>query len=252
VKKLANAFLVLGILLMLSACQRNSTRTAERAIPQTAAASGMKSQPNAAAQLASVNATDVGAAVQRVFGDAVRIESARDPKFVIGDFNGDASPDLMVVVRPAQEKLPEINNDLANWAIQNPLHAYIPPKNKRVVAMPPRPKTEKVRAGESLIAVIHGFGPDGWRNSLARQAYLLREAVGHSMQVCEPSASLISDFGAFPSPRQVVGEDPGPSHGVLYWTGAMYAWHLERATETETGSRRQQITARSGFDSDHP
>lgn len=246
-----NVFFVLGILLILSACRRNCTSAAEKPISQTAAAIATKPQPHSETAVARVSAKDVTDAVQRVFGDTVVLESPQAPKFVIGDFNGDASLDLMVLVRPTREKLSEINNDLANWVIQNPLHAYLPPKGNRVVVMPARPKPEKVRAGEPLIAVIHGYGAEGWRNSLARQAYLLRKAAGHSMQVAEPSASLIRDFGTFPSPRRVVGEDLGSSHGVLYWTGAMYAWHSE-PTDRETGASRQQITALSKFDSYHP
>ena len=182
-------------------------------------------------QLSSLGASlpaspeDVQRAVAPGFGDAVAVDG-KVPIFVTGDSNGDRSQDLMVVVRPVGTRLPDINDELANWIIQNPRLAYVPPRSKSVIIFPPTPKPQKVQAGEPLLAVIHGFGAAGWRNPIARQAYLLRQAAGRSHQVAEPSEKLRQDFGRFPSPRQVIAENLGGTRGVLYWTGAAYAWHV--------------------------
>lgn len=93
---------------------------------------------------------------------------------------------------------------------------------------PTIPKAQKIHPGEKLLAVIHGFGLAGWRDSMARQAYLLRGAAGISTRVNEASALLIHDFGVFPSRRDVIAERLGETVGVVYWTGATYAWHTER------------------------
>ena len=219
------------VLLLISglvACGPASTRVSERPIPSAAlSAPVVASAKPVLAPLDPPTAHDVQAAVHRVFADDVVLLDREAPRFSTGDFNGDGSQDLMVAVKPSPRKLAEINNQLANWTIQNPLTAYVPPRHQKVVTMPPVPKPEQVRAGETLLAVIHGYGNAGWRDPLARQAYLLRAAAGSSPTVQQPSPSLLHDFGVFPSPRQVLAEDLGGRRGVLYWTGAGYAWHTE-------------------------
>jgi hypothetical protein len=164
-----------------------------------------------------------------VFGGDVQVERRPSTHFVAGDFNGDDSQDLLVAVKPVKERLSDINSNVANWIIQDPRH-HVPPKNKRVVVPPPAAKPEKVRPGETLLAVIHGYGPTGWRDPMALQAYLLRGAAGTSLQVSQPSKKLIHDFGAFPSARDVVSEKLRGSTGVLYWT-------KKTAEGTVTGQR---------------
>jgi hypothetical protein len=217
------------VIVALFACGPGSNRVSEKpissaALPAMAGSSAMPSTP----PLGPPTAKDVQDAVHRVFSDDVLLLDHENPRFVIGDFNGDSSLDLIVPVKVSPAKLAEINNELANWTIDNPRTTYIAPQHQKVVTLPPVPKPEQARAGETLLAIIHGYGSAGWRNSMARQAYLLREAAGSSPRVEQPSQSLLHDFGLFPSPRQVLAEDLGGKHGVLYWTGATYAWHSER------------------------
>jgi len=96
------------------------------------------------------------------------------------------------------------------------------------VTLPPSPKPEKVRAGETLLVVVHGYGPKGWRDPLAGQTYVLMQAAGKMLQVVKPSSELAKDFGEFPSERDVIAENLSGKYGVIYWTGAAYAWHVER------------------------
>ena len=224
------AILVPLILAGLSiGCGPNVTRVAEKPIPgnpSTALAAGLPADTSAV--VGPPTSQDIDNAVDRVFGGDVLVPDPQHPAFLTADFNGDNSQDVIVTVKPRADKLDDINNDVANWTIQNPRKAYLPPKNKKVVTLPPTPKPERIQAGETLFAVIHGYGPAGWRDSMARQAYLLRQAVGTSASVSQPSPGLIRDFGIFPSPRSVIAEDLGGKRGVIYWTGDTYAWHLEK------------------------
>lgn len=215
----------------LVACGPGSNGVSEKPIPSTSLGTmAVSASRSSAPPLAPPTAKDVSAAVHRVFGDDVLIPDQQNPHYVTGDFNGDNSPDLVVEVKAEPARLADINNELANWTIQNPRLVYVPPQNQRVVKLPPVPKPEQVRAGETLLAVIHGYGTAGWRDNRARQAYLLRQATGSSPVVEQPSPSLVHDFGVFPSPRQVLAEELGGRPGVLYWTGATYAWHPEKKT----------------------
>src|SRR2546422_763842 len=48
---------------------------------------------------------------------------------------------------------------------------------------PAKPKRVKIQSGGVLLAIIHGYGRSGWRNSEARQTYLLKNAVGSEMKI---------------------------------------------------------------------
>jgi hypothetical protein len=220
-------FPVALLLCMLPGCS-SSAGVRERPIPLSQSnATAHEPAPSKPAQNAPPTDPEVRTAIQRLFGDDVQPESNPGVRFAAGDFNGDASQDLLVAVKPVKEKLPELNSDLANWTIQNPQHTHIPQNRQGVAAEPPPQQPQKVRAGEALLAVIHGYGPAGWRDPMARQAYLLRQAAGTEFRVSQPSKKLIHDFGAFPSARDVLAENLEGSTGVLYWTGAAYAWHKE-------------------------
>jgi hypothetical protein len=225
------SFLLLVLFLFCghSACNSDATRVEKPIVAKTSRTNTETGATSPAAEAAMpAGPEDVQQAVHRVFGEDVVIVGGDKAIFVTGDFNGDGYQDLLVLVRPANNKLAEINDELANWIIQNPRHTYVPPRNRKVVLLPPPPKPEKVRPGEPLLAVIHGYGSAGWRNPIARQAYLLREATGKSLRVAQPSEKLRQDFGRFPSTRDLIAEDLGGINGVLYWTGAGYGWHSEQ------------------------
>ena len=46
---------------------------------------------------------EVQDAVKRVFKDAAVIDSNYNPNFLAGDFNGDTSQDIAVIIKPAPE-----------------------------------------------------------------------------------------------------------------------------------------------------
>jgi hypothetical protein len=230
---LARTLIAVGLALLLFTllgCGPSASGVRERpiAVADSASEADVSPQRPGASQIAPPTDREVRDTIQRLFGDDVVVDRRPGARFVAGDFNGDASQDLVIAVKPVNEKLSDINNDVANWIIQDPRRTYVAPKNKGVIVPPPMPKPEKVRPGETLLAVIHGYGVAGWRDPMARQAYLLRESAGTGLRISQPSQKLIRDFGVFPSSRDVLAENLRGSLGVLYWTGAAYAWHPEK------------------------
>ena len=64
---------------------------------------------------------EVQEAVKRVFKDAAVIDTSRSPNFMAGDFNGDLSQDIAVVLRVAPGKLAEMNEEFPAWILRDPL-----------------------------------------------------------------------------------------------------------------------------------
>jgi len=63
---------------------------------------------------------DIEAVIARVYKDSVYLEKNSSPQFVAGDFNGDASEDIAIVVKPSEDKLSDINSEVANWIMESP------------------------------------------------------------------------------------------------------------------------------------
>ena len=100
---------------------------------------------------------EVQDAVKRVFKDAAVIDSSHNPNFLAGDFNGDTSQDIAVIVKPA--KLDDMNQDLPPWLVREPRSDKTPVMRRRI---------EK---DEVLLAVIHGYGINDWRDPQATQTF---------------------------------------------------------------------------------
>lgn len=167
---------------------------------------------------------EIDEAVARVFDKAAKIDSTQAPSFVIGDFNGDGSEDIAVLTRVNPDSLTEINNELANWTLEDPKQVPIPGTKAALQAT--RPKTINAGKGDLLLAIIHGVGAQGWRNHDARQAFLLRNTAGATPQVqsarqlkeMTPNSKLPTLNG------DVILETISSRQGIIFWTGAKYAW----------------------------
>jgi len=154
-------------------------------------------------------------AIKRNYEDAVTIDNRQPTYYLTGDFNGDNSEDIAVVVKPGKGKLAELNGEYANWILEDP-HQLLASKKK--------PARVSVAGDEVLLAVIHGYEREGWRNALARQTYLLKNAVGKDLEK-HPSRQLSNGSGAPPLLKgDVIREKFNGSDGIIYWTGAKYAW----------------------------
>jgi hypothetical protein len=157
---------------------------------------------------------EAAAAVDRIFRGAVRFDDRTAP--VAGDFNADGSPDLAAAVRALPERLPDVNDPLANWTLQG----VGPPG-------PPAP----LGPSSPLVAVIHGVGASGWRAAEARQCVLLAAARAPDRLAPRPREAVLAELGARQARREASGDvliladAEGSTSGFAYWTGARYAWH---------------------------
>ena len=156
----------------------------------------------------------VQGAVRRVFKDSALLDSNHKPNFIVGDFNGDLSQDLAVVLKVAPGKIAEMNEEFPMWILRDPF----------AQTDAPRPK---VKDKDVLLAIIHGYGPSGWRDSEATQTYLLKNAVGSDMRVHSGKEFVAANEGKH-LPRihgDLIGEALRGASGYLYYAEATYAWY---------------------------
>ncbi len=220
--------LATAALTALQACNHSSNGAvpAEKPIAVATPQPSPAASPTATPKLPPPSQAEVEAALHRVFGDDL-VAIANSQSFIAGDFNGDQSEDLAVIARPAVSKLDDVNNELANWTIQDADKAFIPPPGKKVV-VPPKQERPRVEPGEQVLAIIHGFGPSGWRNPDARQAYIIKHAAA-SFQGTAPSVSQKAIRAMkLPVETEIIKEIRDNKKGFLFWTGGAYAWHPEQ------------------------
>jgi hypothetical protein len=227
--------LALASLLSLSACADKSAQTERDAATPTPA-------PVATTQAAQTNATNANAAasptpapappqaaevndkIAKIFQGAVQIDSSQSPAVFVGDFNGDGSEDIAVVVRANADKLADINSEVSNWILVEPQKIALPdPSAPHKLQSAPPPA--KVAANDVLLAVIHGYQQTGWRNPAAQQTYLLKNAVGRNLRSEDKQAALAEFKSVFPHLHtDIIREDLNGTPGFLCWTGANYGW----------------------------
>jgi hypothetical protein len=157
-------------------------------------------------------------AINRNYEGAVTIDSTRSISFLTGDFNGDNSEDVAVIVKPGKGKLPDLNSEYVNWILDDP-QLRMPKDQKK------RPTRPSISGNDTLLAVIHGYEREGWRNASARQTYLLKNAVGDDFER-QPARQLSAAGRSIPGLRgDVIREKLNGTAGMIFWTGARYAWH---------------------------
>jgi len=173
-------------------------------------------QPQQMSKLPSPDFNTVQEAVKRVFKDSALIDTSRKPVFVAGDFNGDLSQDIAVVLKPAPERLSDLNEEFPNWILRDPFAA----SESRIPRL-------RVAANDALLAVIHGYGANGWRDPQATQTYLLKNVVGSGMEARQAKDVATARQGKkVPRLRgDVIGEVMGGTSGYLYYAGATYSWY---------------------------
>lgn len=168
-----------------------------------------QSVPAAAPRLAEVEE-----AVRRVFKDVVVVDPEYKTNFLVGDFNGDTSQDLAVVLKPVPEKIAEMNEQ-PTWLLRDPRAPY----NPRVPL--------HVEKDDVLLAVIHGYGANDWRDRQATQTFLLKNVVGAGMYVQGGKEFVEKNNGRrIPRPHgDLIGETLKGGPGYLYYTAASYSWY---------------------------
>jgi hypothetical protein len=232
-KRIKSFFLIISALVVtifvfagLSGCNSKSSRDnapVEKPIP---VASPQPSPAAVAAPLPKLPAptqAEVKAAFQRVFGSDL-IAQFTPQTFIVGDFNGDEFEDIAIIARPAPGKLDEVNSELSNWIIQDADKALIPSSTKKVVALP-KQERPRIAQDEEVLAIIHGYGPQGWRNPDARQAYLIKHAAATFLGTAPSISQKAIRAMKLPYETEIIKQVRNNKKGFLFWTGGVYAWH---------------------------
>ena len=156
---------------------------------------------------------EVQEAVHRVFKDDAVIDGSANPGFFTGDFNGDASEDLAVVLKPAPNKIADLNEQYPAWLLRDPFS--------------PERAAVSVEEGDVLLAIIHGYGDNDWRDSQATQTFLLKNAVGSNICVKTTQEFLKANSGKrLPRPQgDLIAQTLRGNNGYLYYANANYAWY---------------------------
>lgn len=218
----------------LAGCSGTKPAVAERA--PTLYQPTPQATPAKPASTAAPNLSDVEAAVQRVFKDKAVIDPDYKSILLVGDFNGDSSQDLAVVLKPVPEKIAEMN-ERPLWLLRDPRVPYDPRAPLHV---------EK---DDVLLAVIHGYGANDWRDPEATQTFLLKNVVGADLRVQDGKEFVKTNSGRrIPHPKgDLISERLKGSEGYIYYNVASYSWYDPKTFKGETeapgafhGARRTQ------------
>lgn len=204
------------------------------ATPETKSAADPNAKSAATAKPVPAEVRDVG---RRIFRDAAVVEASHDPYFVVGDFNGDQSQDIAIVIKPAEGKLSEINQANPPWIVKDPFNPNLPPQL--------RSEPLQIKEGETLLAIVHGFDAGGWRNPEATQTYLLKEGAGTNIRVQSAKASL-AKYAGKPTPTvngDTISEMLRNTQGFLYFSGASYSWYDPGTFKPEPDRRMAHMPA---------
>jgi hypothetical protein len=207
--------------------------------PVTEAATPQPAPATATAEIPPARPEEIQEVVKRVFKRAVVIDPALNPSFLVGDFNGDLSQDVAVMLRPAEGRLSELNQEVPSWIAREPLKDVLLPQSKamaqRVVARPSSNpasgQTIRFEQNDVLLAIVHGYGPKGWRDPEATQTHLLRDVVGTNIKMLPFKSAVQTYKGIKPFPniygdlihQKLIGQS-----GFLYFTGGIYGWYDPR------------------------
>lgn len=223
-------FLLISIICVaISACSRSKQQQPQMRIePQPQMLALSPTPAPGPPELRPPQPAEAQEAIRRVYDQTVFVESSLPKYFIAGDLNGDGSIDLGVVVRPAPRQLANLNHELANWIRCEPqkIKPPVPSRHGRILLQMVEPTV--IEEHDLLLAVIHGYGPQGWRNPQARQSYLLKNAVGDGIKLT-PFNEAVKMVGKYKNPPRlrgdVVSQTLANGQGLLYYTGAKYAWH---------------------------
>lgn len=211
-----------------------STGTKPAAEAQPAPIAKTEDTPTEVAKLPPPELSQVQEAVKRVFKESVVIDSSQKPAFVAGDFNGDLSQDIAVVLKPAPEKISELNEEYPAFILRDPFGS-------------PEARSPRLRIAvtDVLLAVIHGYGANGWRDPQATQTYLLKNAAGSGLETHVGKEFITANSGKrLPAVHgDLIGEILDGKSGYLYYSGASYSWYDPKTFTGEPDPRRRHGAA---------
>jgi hypothetical protein len=206
-----SVWLLTIVVLTLSAC--SSTKRVAVEQPPGYHQPTPESTPVRLTAAAAPRLPEVHDAIKRIFKDAAVLNQNHNPNFLMGDFNGDASQDLAVIIKPV--KLEEMNQEYPPWLIKAPRTQ----KKDRAPL--------KIEKDEALLAVIHGYGTNDWRDPEATQTFVLKDVVGNDLKVQSAKEFVAANVGR-KLPRaqgDLIGETVQGTQGFLYYAVSTYSWY---------------------------
>jgi hypothetical protein len=221
-------FIVVISAALLGCSRREQTQRPQLLMEQQPKiAATLSTPPSGPPELRPPQPTEAQEVIKRIYGQTVFVESSLPQYFVAGDLNGDGSPDLAVAVRPTPGHLAELNHELANWIRCDPQKVNPPVPQRHGRILPQMVEPTVIEQHDLLLAIVHGNGPQGWRSPHARQTYLLKNAVGSGIKLT-PFDEAVKMVVKYKNPLQlrgdVVSETLDNHQGLIYYTGAKYAW----------------------------
>jgi hypothetical protein len=199
-------------LLLFTACSSAPRPKAEAPAP-TYQSTPESAQPLTPSVALAPKVTEVQNKIKTVFKDAAVLDPNHNPNFFSGDFNGDASQDLVVILKPVN--VDEMNRQFAPWLVRDP---------RSNASTRTRPPIEK---NDTLLAVIHGFGTNDWRDPDATQTFILKNVVGNNLKVESGKEFIEANSGrTLPRPQgDLIGETIDGTQGYLYYATSNYSWY---------------------------
>lgn len=234
-RRLLRTLCLFTLAVVLCGCAQAPRPTSEEqpAAPTTPAAAAPDAQPTptpaATASAEPPRAPDVRAALERTYRGALTFDE-RNMNAAVGDFNGDGSEDLMVAARPAPGRAAELNDELSNWIVTDPLTVRPPdPRefdpHQGVQKLKPSAGRPRIEQTDALLVVVHGYDESGWRNPEALQTFVLKNVAGTELWAEGRAAAHAAARRKIPRLLgDVLHERLGGARGFLYWTGAGYGW----------------------------
>ena len=211
--------LLLIVLLMVSACSSGKRVAVEQAPVYQPTPESTPVRLTSA--IAAPKLPEVQDAVKRVFKDDAVLDPSYQPNFLAGDFNGDASQDLAVILRP--KNVDEMNRQYAPWLLRAP-------RSNSDLRVP-----LKVDKDEVLLAIIHGYGANDWRDPEATQTFVLKDVVGSDLKVQSGKEFVESNAGRkLPRPQgDLIGQTLQGTAGYLYYATSNYSWYDQKSYKGE-------------------
>jgi hypothetical protein len=221
----ASGLLAVSLLALstFSACTSGPPKPKAEAPPPTYQSTPESATPATPSVVMAPTLPEVQTAIKRVFKDAAVLNPNRSPNFFSGDFNGDNSKDLVVILKPVN--IEEMNRQFAPWLVRDP---------RSKISTRERPPIQK---DETLLAVIHGFGNNDWRDPDATQTFLLKNVVGNDMKVQTGKEFAEANSGR-KLPRaqgDLIGETIDGTQGYLYYAFSNYSWYDPKTFKENEG-----------------
>ena len=227
--------LLIVLALTLGACMSSPKRTVAEASPPAYQPTPESTPVALTVPTTAPKQAEVQQAIKRIFKDAAVLDTSNNPSFLAGDFNGDGSQDIAVIIKPV--KLDEMNQELPPWLVREPRTGRV---DRRLL---------RIDKNETLLAVIHGYGANHWRDPDATQTFVLKNVVGNDLKVHSLQDFVTANSGKkLPRPQgDLIGETVAGTPGYLYFAQATYSWYdpkTFKGTETAPGVFHKSPTMR--------